>query len=169
MHRQIMGFAAACLAVTGLWSCSPAAQVKEDADAPTPTAPAFAEVPEPGAKDADAPMEFTTTESGLKYRVLRKGTGKTPGDDSTVVVNYKGWIDNPDQPFDQSYGRGEFTFRMNPPEVIGGWIEGVRYLSEGGMIELQIPPDLAYGANGYPPVIPPNSTLTFIVELIAVK
>lgn len=168
MHRLMMGFALACLTVCGLWGCAPAAQVKEDANA-TPTAPPFAEAPMPGAPDADAPTEFTTTESGLKYRVLRKGSGATPSGNSYVTVNYKGWIDDPNKPFDQSYGGAPFSFSMNPPQVISGWIEGVTHVSEGGMIELEIPPDLAYGERGSPPVIPANATLRFIVELISVE
>ena len=86
-----------------------------------------------------------------------------------MTVNYKGWLDDPSKPFDQSYGRGPFSFAMNPPEVIKGWIEGVQNVSEGGMIELEIPPELGYGAGGFPPVIPPNSTLHFMVELIEVQ
>jgi FKBP-type peptidyl-prolyl cis-trans isomerase FkpA len=55
---------------------------------------------------------------------------------------------------------------MDPPQVIPGWIEGVTYVGEGGMIELEIPSDLAYGPGGHPPAIPPNATLHFIVELL---
>jgi len=122
--------------------------------------------PGPAVVDADAPTEFTTTASGLKYRVLRKGDGSNPRASDTVTVNYKGWLDS-GKIFDTSYGKGEpISFGLR--EVVPGWTEGLQLVNEGGMIELEIPSQLGYGAQG-PPGIPPNSTLHFIVELIKVK
>lgn len=122
--------------------------------------------PGPTVVDADAPTEFTTTASGLKYRVLRKGEGANPRASDTVTVNYKGWLDS-GKIFDSSYGKGEpISFGLR--EVVPGWTEGLQLVSEGGMIELEIPSELGYGAQG-PPGIPPNATLHFIVELIKVK
>lgn len=122
--------------------------------------------PGPTVVDADAPTEFTTTASGLKYRVLRKGEGVNPRASDTVTVNYKGWLDS-GKIFDSSYGKGEpISFGLR--EVVPGWTEGLQLVSEGGMIELEIPSELGYGAQG-PPGIPPNATLHFIVELIKVK
>ena len=116
--------------------------------------------------DADAPTEFTTTSSGLKYRVLRKGDGANPRSSDKVTVNYKGWLAS-GRVFDSSYNKSEpVSFGLN--EVVAGWTEGLKLVSEGGMIELEIPPQLGYGAQG-PPGIPPNSTLHFIVELIKVE
>ncbi len=122
--------------------------------------------PGPTVIDADAPTEFTTTSTGLKYKVLRKGNGTTPSTTDKVTVHYKGWLDS-GKIFDTSYSRGEPTsFRLN--EVVRGWTEGLQLVSEGGMIELEIPSPLGYGAQS-PPGIPPNSTLHFIVELIKVE
>lgn len=124
----------------------------------------------PGPLVSDAGKEFTTTASGLKYRILRKSDGKKPNESSTVRVHYRGWIPNPDNPdqgreFDSSYKGGQpISFPLN--QVIGGWTEGVQLIGEGGMIELECPPDLGYGADGYPPDIPPNATLRFVVELL---
>ena len=120
----------------------------------------------PGKTDEDAPEEFTKTESGLKYRILRKADGKKPLPASAVTVHYKGWLDD-GKVFDSSYARGEtISFKLN--QVIRGWTEGMQLIGKGGMIELEIPADIAYGAAGRPG-IPPNATLHFIVELFEVK
>ena len=122
---------------------------------------------EPGAVDKDAPEEFTTTSSGLKYRIRRKSTGKKPTATDRVEVHYKGWFDN-GETFDSSYNRGKPTaFPLN--RVIPGWGEGMQLIGEGGMIELFVPYDLAYGKEGYPPIIPPKADLHFLVELLEVK
>ena len=123
--------------------------------------------PKPGPVDEDAPEEFTTTDSGLKYRILRKGTGEKPERSDKVTVHYKGWLDD-ETVFDSSYQRGEtISFPLN--RVIPGWTEGMQLVSEGGMIELEIPSELGYGAAGSPGSIPPNATLHFIVELFEIK
>lgn len=120
-----------------------------------------------GVMDDDAPQEFTTTRSGLKYRVLRKSDGRMPVAHNTVTVNYRGWLDN-GREFDSSYKRGEpISFPLG--NVIAGWTEGMQLIGTGGMIELWIPSDLGYGAKGSPPSVPPNADLHFVVELLAVK
>jgi FKBP-type peptidyl-prolyl cis-trans isomerase FkpA len=123
---------------------------------------------EPGPDDKDAPKEFSETKSGLKYRILRKSNGKKPAAKDTVTVHYKGWLDNGKE-FDSSYKRNEPTsFPLN--RVIPGWTEGLQLVGEGGKIELLIPSRLGYGSDAAPGgVIPPNSTLHFIVELNKVK
>ena len=122
---------------------------------------------EPGPKDKDAPEEFTTTKSGLKYRVLRKSDDVKPKAANTVVAHYKGWFDDGKE-FDSSYKRGgPATFPLG--RVVVGWKEGLQLVGKGGMIELDVPSDLGYGPEGRPPVIPPNARLHFLVELIDVK
>lgn len=126
-----------------------------------------------GARDADAAKEWTSTDSGLKYRILRKSDGEKPTAENAVTVHYKGWLpdaDNGDngKTFDSSYDRGEpISFPLG--RVIPGWTEGMQLVGKGGMIELHIPPNLGYGAAGAGGAIPPNATLRFIVELIEVK
>jgi len=123
--------------------------------------------PEPGPTDKDAPKEFTETKSGLKYRILRKTDGAKPKATSTVKAHYKGTLDDGTQ-FDSSYDRGQpLSFPLN--RVIAGWTEGMQLVGQGGMIELEIPYQLAYGEEGRPPVIPAKARLHFIVELLEVK
>jgi FKBP-type peptidyl-prolyl cis-trans isomerase FkpA len=128
---------------------------------------AFPDLPKrAGEIDKDAPKTFTETASGLKYRILRKGEGDAPRATDEVVVDYQGWLDD-DKIFDSSYQRGEpASFPLNA--VVAGWTEGLQLVKTGGMIELVIPPELAYGNRGRPG-IPPNSTLNFLVELLEVK
>ena len=120
-----------------------------------------------GAVDKDAPKKLETTQSGLKYRVLRKGTGAAPKATNKVEVNYHGWLDN-GKVFDSSYQRNQsIEFGLN--QVIKGWTEGMQLVGKGGMIELEIPPALGYGDRGAGAAVPPNATLHFLVELIDVK
>jgi hypothetical protein len=125
-----------------------------------------AEKPSVGQIDADAPAEFTATASGLRYKVLRKSDGKRPKRTDKVTVHYKGWLDD-GTIFDSSYERGSPT-SFGVQEVIPGWTEGLMLLGEGGMIELEIPSKLGYGARGAGREIPPNATLHFHVELVKV-
>jgi FKBP-type peptidyl-prolyl cis-trans isomerase len=122
---------------------------------------------EPGPVDKDAPKEFTKTASGLKYRILRNTDGDKPGKGNSVTVHYKGWLDDGSE-FDSSYKRNEsISFPLN--RVIPGWTEGMQLVPKGGMIELEIPYELAYGAEGRPPAIPPKARLHFIVELFDIQ
>lgn len=120
-----------------------------------------------GKVDANAPKTFTTTKTGLKYRVLRKGTGEMPKATSKVRVNYHGWLDN-GKVFDSSYQRREpISFGLN--QVIPGWTEGMQQVGEGGLIELEIPAALGYGDRGAGSVIPGGATLHFLVELLKIE
>ena len=111
--------------------------------------------------------ESQVTSSGLKITELTLGDGQeaTPG--TNVSVNYKGTLDNGKE-FDSSYGRGPFEFSLGAGMVIKGWDEGVAGMKVGGKRKLVIPPELGYGSRGIGP-IPPNSVLTFEVELLGVK
>ena len=123
--------------------------------------------PGAGAIDEKASQAFTTTDSGLKYRILRDGAGAKPTARQSVEVHYHGWLDD-GSVFDSSYRRGEtIAFGLN--QVIAGWTEGMQHVGKGGMIELEIPSKLGYGDRGAPPVIPPKAQLHFLVELIDVK
>lgn len=115
------------------------------------------------------PAAEVTTSSGLKYLDLVEGTGASPHTGQTVSVNYIGTLENGTK-FDSSYDRGQpFEFRIGTGSVIKGWDEGVMSMKAGGKRRLIIPAALGYGARGAPPNIPPNATLIFEVELLAVK
>ncbi len=121
----------------------------------------------PGAIDDDAKPEFKKTDSGLKYRILRKSDKAKPTAKDSVEVHYKGWLDD-GSIFDSSYRRAsKISFPLSG--VIKGWTEGMQLVGEGGMIELEIPSELGYGARGAGGAIPPNATLHFVVELFKIK
>ena len=120
-----------------------------------------------------ASQPVITTNSGLKIIEIRVGTGPTPRPGQVCVMHYTGWLYENGQKgkkFDSSIDRGlPFEFPIGNGKVIPGWEEGVATMRVGGKRTLIIPSDLAYGVNGAPGVIPPNSTLIFDVELLGVK
>ena len=108
-----------------------------------------------------------TLPSGLQYKVIKEGTGKTPKAEDTVVTNYRGTLTNGTE-FDSSYKRGEpATFPVKG--VIPGWTEALQLMKEGSKWELFIPASLAYGERGAGNLIGPYTTLIFEIELISVK
>jgi len=112
------------------------------------------------------------TGSGLEYRDVKQGAGALPKAGQTCVVHYTGWLwrGAKGKKFDSSVDRGEpLSFAVGRKKVIAGWDEGVSTMKIGGKRELLIPPELGYGARGYPGAIPPNATLLFEVELLEVK
>ena len=119
-----------------------------------------------GAMSAEKPE---ITASGLRITNLVVGTGAEATSGQTVVVHYRGTLEDGSQ-FDASYDRGTpFSFPLGAGRVIKGWDEGVQGMKVGGKRKLVIPPDLGYGARGAGGVIPPNATLIFEVELLEVK
>ena len=107
-----------------------------------------------------------TTASGLQYEVLVEGKGAVPTAADKVTVNYRGTLVDGTE-FDSSYKRGQpATFQVGG--VIPGWTEALQLMQEGGKLKLTIPPELAYGDRGAPPVIGPGSTLVFEVELLEI-
>jgi peptidylprolyl isomerase len=115
----------------------------------------------------------TTMPDGLKIIDVKVGTGATPKTGQTCVMHYTGWLyenGTKGKKFDSSVDRNEpFEFAIGTGNVIKGWDEGVITMKVGGKRTLIIPPALGYGARGAGGVIPPNATLMFDVELLAVK
>ena len=118
-------------------------------------------------------QQETTTPSGLRYVETKPGSGAAARPGQTAVVHYTGWLSEGGQKgrkFDSSRDRGEpFAFPLGGGRVIKGWDEGVAGMKPGGQRTLIIPPELGYGARGAGNVIPPNATLIFDVELVALK
>lgn len=116
---------------------------------------------------AQAQTPAVTTDSGLIYQSLQEGTGASPKASDTVQVHYRGQLADGKE-FDSSYQRGKPTeFPLN--RVIPCWTEGVQKMKVGGKAKLTCPPAIAYGARGAGGVIPPNTTLTFEIELLGVR
>ena len=100
---------------------------------------------------------------------IKVGDGAEAVSGKKVTVHYVGTLTNGNK-FDSSRDRGKgFSFKLGAGEVIKGWDQGVAGMKVGEMRKLTIPSDLAYGARGFPPVIPPNATLVFEVELLEVS
>ncbi|MHB8666967.1 MAG: FKBP-type peptidyl-prolyl cis-trans isomerase [Burkholderiales bacterium] len=112
-------------------------------------------------------MPTFRTPSGLTVEDLVPGTGACAAEGHSVTVHYTGWLSSGGK-FDSSKDRSSpFVFRLGAGEVIRGWDEGVQGMLVGGTRKLTIPPELGYGARGAGGVIPPNATLVFEVELLA--
>jgi FKBP-type peptidyl-prolyl cis-trans isomerase FkpA len=135
----------------------PAAEKKEAATA---------DASEEAASEPEAPATVTT-KSGLQITTLREGTGKSPTRRDRVSVHYHGTFEN-GEVFDSSVDRGKpAVFPLN--RVIKCWTEGLQLMKVGGKAKLVCPPKIAYGKRGSPPAIPPNATLTFEVEILAIQ
>lgn len=105
----------------------------------------------------------------MEYIEIEPGTGAQAEAGKTVSVHYTGKFQD-GKVFDSSISRGEpITFPLGQGRVIKGWDEGIVLMKVGGKVQLIIPPELAYGERGAGGVIPPNATLVFDVELVAVK
>jgi len=114
-------------------------------------------------------MSTITTDSGLQIEEVTVGEGTEAESGKTVSVHYTGWLTDGTK-FDSSVDRNDpFEFRLGAGMVIKGWDEGVAGMKIGGKRKLTIPADLGYGAFGAGGVIPPNATLVFDVELLAVN
>ena len=113
--------------------------------------------------------EATTTSSGVRYWDIQVGSGNTAEKGHAVKLLYAAWVENGKE-FADSRTDGKSTiFTVGAGQVIPGWEQGVEGMKAGGKRQIHIPPQLAYGAAGLPPGIPPNSSLIFDVELLEVQ
>ena len=143
------------------------AQTQAQAQAQAQTQPQTQ--PTTQAATAAAPLtvgSVVTTSSGLIFKLMKQGSGPSPQASDTVKVHYRGTLIDGKE-FDSSYSRGApAEFPLN--RVIKCWTEGVQKLQVGGSARLTCPPAIAYGERGAGGVIPPNATLNFDVELLAI-
>ena len=117
---------------------------------------------------ADTTLQKTTQE-GIQIEVLKEGNGTEAQNEDTVSVHYTGTLEDGTK-FDSSLDRGTpFSFKLGVGQVIKGWDMGVLGMKVGEKRKLTIPPELAYGDQGAPGAIPPNSTLIFEVELLEIQ
>ena len=112
--------------------------------------------------------EGVKTDSGLQYWEIKVGTGEEAKAGDKVKVHYTGWFTD-GKKFDSTVDANQpYSFTLGKNEVIKGWDEGVTGMKVGGKRQLRIPPELAYGEAGYKTIIPPNATLIFDVQLLAI-
>lgn len=148
---------------TGCNQSTPAGTTGTPSGAPVASSPAATGSPAAGAG------KTVTTQTGLQYEDIVVGTGAQPNKGQVVVVHYVGRLTD-GKKFDASTDRGQpFEFPLGVGQVIPGWDEGVASMKVGGKRKLTVPGNLAYGPQGRPPVIPPNATLVFDVELLSIK
>ena len=163
VSRALLG---ACVAAS-LGACL-SAPAEPATRVPTTTLAPDASAPPPVASAATAPAG-DPSEPGLVIDELTLGTGDTAGSGDHVTVHYVGTLVDGTE-FDSSRKRNRpFDFTLGVHQVIKGWDEGVAGMKVGGHRKLTIPPSLGYGVRGSPPAIPPNATLTFDVELLAIE
>ena len=123
--------------------------------------------------NTNAPTKVTgdgvKTESGLQYWEIKEGLGPPAKAGDHVKVHYTGWLTT-GKKFDSSVDAHQpYDFTLGQGDVIKGWDEGVAGMKVGGKRQLRIPPELAYGAAGFKTIIPPDATLIFDVQLLAIK
>jgi FKBP-type peptidyl-prolyl cis-trans isomerase FkpA len=125
-----------------------------------------------GGGERSTPTSATQPRGEFAQLDIRVGTGADAVPGRTLTVRYTGWLYDPLQPeqkgrqFDSSVGGTPFVFTLGAGRVIRGWDQGVVGMKVGGLRRLVIPPELGYGTQGSPPVIPPNATLVFDIELL---
>ncbi len=137
-----------------LVSVSPPPEVEEPAPAEPPT-----EVAE---------TDFTTTDSGLKYAVLSEGSGDKPEKGELVMIQFTGWLSDGSN-FGSSEGGPPVQFIVGNEEILPGWDEAVLLMQEGEKAQFIMPPELAFGAEGIPGLVPPDETVTFELELVSIS
>ena len=147
-----------------------------------PTIAAEQPTPMPGPPKIPDNVKMKSTASGLQYVDLVEGKGLTPNTGDLCIVHYTAWLESgkeldtstrprPRDPRDPSKGEKvlPFGFKVGTGQVIAGWDEGVSTMKEGGTRLLFIPPQLAYGAKGMGNAVPPDSRITFKVELLKIR
>lgn len=162
-HQLLSMIALVLLSGALLAGCTAEPEVTSPAPEPAAEQPT---TEQPVAPEAPVATEDVTE---LEIEDLAEGDGAEAKQGDTVTVHYTGWLTDGTK-FDSSLDSGQpFQFTIGEGRVISGWEAGVPGMKEGGKRKLVIPPAMAYGEPGRPPVIPPSATLVFEVELVAVN
>jgi peptidylprolyl isomerase len=177
--KKMLGASFALALVAGVTACgssgssSSTASGVETAPSGGATQAAVATIPKPPPQLAKKPVVTVPTASPPKKLVVKdliKGKGPVAKTGDFVTVQYVGVDYKTGKQFDASWDRGQpFPFQLGAGQVIPGWDKGVVGMRVGGRRELIIPPGMAYGPTGSPPVIGPNETLIFVIDLLKVK
>lgn len=131
--------------------------------------PPAVEEPAPSEPPTEvAAGDFTTTDSGLKYAVLSEGSGDKPQEGEIAAVQFTGWLSDGTN-FGGSEGGPPVEFNVGRAEILPGWDEAVLLMQEGEKAQFIMPPELAFGAEGIPGLVPPDETVTFEIELISIS
>lgn len=169
MHSKIIvAVAAICIGTLALAGCNQQ-QASNSGGSGQPAATQSDMSPEGNQKflaDNAKKEGVKTTASGLQYRVIKAGTGKSPAVTDQVTVTYKGWLID-GTVFDQTQAGQSATFPTG--QLIPGWVEALQLMKEGDEWEIVIPSNLGYGEAGAGGVIPPNQTLVFEMALLTVQ
>jgi peptidylprolyl isomerase len=164
MDRRVIGllaFGGALLVTVVIVIVARGGGDDENGDGGTSTAEAMPK-PEVEVPEGPPPQE-------LEVEDLEPGDGAEAQSGDQITVNYVGVLYDNGREFDSSFEREPFPLTLGAGEVIPGWDEGLEGMKVGGRRQLVIPPDLAYGAQGQPPTIPPNATLVFVIDLLSVE
>jgi FKBP-type peptidyl-prolyl cis-trans isomerase len=148
----------------GLWSM----KVKTDDTLPSATTTPITSSSNDSMDTASTNNEWNMSASGLGIKIVKEGTRAPAAVGDSVSIDYTGTLED-GTVFDSSEGRAPLNFTLGQGRVIAGWEQGILGMQVGEERQLDIPADLAYGAQGYPPVIPPNATLRFDVKLVAIQ
>ena len=169
------------LAALGLAACGDDDDDGNGETSPPPAAEEQTEAAEPTPAEQREALKDTSTKpmiprpSGSPPRRLEtedivRGKGPPAKAGDTITAHYAGVTFSTGEEFDASWNRGEpFTFPLGGGQVIEGWDRGFVGMKQGGRRILTIPPELAYGAQGFPPAIGPNETLVFVVDLVEIR
>jgi peptidylprolyl isomerase len=163
-----IGFCAALLLCLALVAGGCGSSDSSSSSSSSTSAKAAEPTPEPTKPKVTVPKGAPPKQ--LEEKELTKGSGAEAKAGDEVTVQYVGVGYKSEEEFDSSWSRSEpFSFTLGAGEVIPGWDQGVEGMKVGGRRELIIPPNLAYGSAGSPPVIGPNETLIFVIDLLAAK
>ena len=136
---------------------------------PEPEEPATIEVSDDVGKKPTIEIPEGEPPTALETEDIVTGKGPEAKAGDTLEVNYVGVLYATGEEFDSSFERKPFRFQLGRGMVIPGWDQGLEGLQEGGRRLLEIPPELAYGSQGAPPVIGPDEALVFVVDLVKIR